>query len=69
MNRPQHILFLATEYAAGMRPYASAIIHALWQEGDQVLVVAKDDSVKHDFDDLPTDSVTWIDYCCAKLSN
>ena len=67
MNRPQHILFLATEYAAGMRPYASAIIHALWQEGDQVLVVAKDDSVKHDFDDLPTDSVTWIDYPTSKL--
>ena len=64
----QHILFIATEYAAGMRPYASAIIHALWQAGDHVLVVAKDDSVKHDFDDLPSDNVTWIDYPTSKLN-
>ncbi|MBQ9821579.1 MAG: glycosyltransferase family 4 protein [Muribaculaceae bacterium] len=64
----QHILFLATEYAAGMRPYANAIIHTLWQPGDHVLIVAKDDSVKHDFDDLPTDAVTWIDYPTSKLN-
>lgn len=63
----QHILFLATEYAAGMRPYASAIIHALWQSGDHVLVVTKDDMVKHDFDDLPAESITWIDYPKSKL--
>lgn len=61
-----HILFVATEYAAGMRPYASAIVHTLWQAGDHVLVVAKDDSVKHDFDDLPGGSVTWVDYPKAK---
>ena len=63
----QHILFVATEYAAGMRPYANTIVHVLWQPGDHVLVVAKDDSVKHDFDDLPADSVTWIDYPTSKL--
>lgn len=63
----QHILFIATEYAAGMRPYADTIIHSLWQQGDHVLVVAKDDSVKHDFDDLPEGSVTWVDYPASKL--
>ena len=63
----QHILFVATEYEAGMRPYASTIIHTLWQEGDQVLIVAKDDRVKHDFDGLPTECVTWIDYPTSKL--
>lgn len=63
----QHILFVATEYAAGMRPYANTIIHTLWQPGDHVLVVAKEDSVKHDFDNLPADSVTWIDYPTAKF--
>ncbi|MBQ3730523.1 MAG: hypothetical protein IJS04_06800, partial [Muribaculaceae bacterium] len=63
----QHILFIATEYAAGMRPYADTIIHSLWQQGDHVLVVAKDDTVKHDFDDLPGDSVTWVDYPASKL--
>ena len=65
-NPSRHILFLATEYAAGMRPYASAIIHSLWQQGDHVLIVAKEDSVKHDLDDLPSDSVTWVDYPTAK---
>lgn len=64
----QHILFLATEYAAGMRPYANAIIRTLWQPGDHILIVAKDDSVKHDFNDLPTDAVTWIDYPTAKFN-
>ena len=63
----QHILFIATEYAAGMRPYADTIIHSLWQQGDHVLVVAKDDTVKHDFDGLPSDSVTWVDYPASKL--
>ena len=63
----QHILFIATEYAAGMRPYASAIIHTLWQAGDHAIIVAKDDDVKHDFDDLDGDSVTWVDYPASKL--
>ena len=66
-DQSKHILFLATEYAAGMRPYASAIIHNLWQPGDHVLVVAKDDTVKADFADLPVDAVTWIDYPTSKL--
>lgn len=66
-NPSHHILFVATEYAAGMRPYASAIIHSLWQQGDHVLIVAKEDSVKRDFDDLPGGSVSWVDYPTAKL--
>jgi len=65
-NPSHHILFIATEYAAGMRPYASTIIHSLWQQGDHVLIVAKEDSVKRDLDDLPGDSVTWVDYPTAK---
>lgn len=64
----QHILFLATEYAAGMRPYANAIIRTLWRPGDHILVVAKEDSVKHDFDGLPTDTITWIDYPTTKFN-
>ena len=63
----QHILYIATEYAAGMRPYANAIIHTLWQAGDHAIIVAKDDDVKHDFDDLDGDSVTWVDYPTSKL--
>lgn len=63
----RHILFLATEYAAGMRPYANAIIHALWQQGDHVVIVTKDKSGIRDFYDLPQDSVTWIQYPHSKL--
>ena len=69
MRQPdQHILFLATEYAAGMRPYASTIVHTLWQAGDHVLMVAKDDDCRHDFDDLPASDVTVIDYPTSKFS-
>ena len=65
-SHKHHILFIATEYAAGMRPYASTIIRSMWQEGDHVIIVAKGDNVKHDMDDLPGDSVTWVDYPTAK---
>lgn len=58
----RHILFIATEYTAGMRPYANAIIHALWQPGDHVVIVTRDDSLKHDFVDLPADAIEWVDY-------
>lgn len=67
-NPSKHILFIATEYAAGMRPYASAIIHTMWQAGDHVLIVTKGGHFKHDFDGLPIDAVTWIDYPTAKLN-
>lgn len=62
----RHILFLATEYEAGMRPYASAIIHTLWQPGDHVVIVTKQDDYRHDYDDLPDCRVTWIDYPRSK---
>ncbi len=64
----QHILFIATEYAVGMRPYACRIIHDLWQQGDHVLIVAKDESLKQDFADIPPESLTWIDYPKQKLA-
>ena len=64
----QHILFVATEYESGMRPYASAIIHTMWQQGDHVLIVYKRDDYLHDFDDLPADSITWISYPVTKIS-
>lgn len=63
----QHILFVATEYATGMRHYASAIIHAMWQAGDYVLIVIKDQSLKQDMADIPQDAVTWIDYPTGKI--
>ena len=62
----QHILFIATEYESGMRPYARMIILTMWQPGDHVIVVAKDNQVKHDLDALPDDCVTWIDYPATK---
>lgn len=63
----QHILFVATEYEAGMRSYASAIIHALWQKGDQVLIVIKREDYKRDFDDIPATCMTWISYPTSKI--
>lgn len=63
----QHIMFLVTEYEAGMRPYASAIIHALWQTGDQVVIVTKQEDYKNDYNDMPACDVTWIDYPTTKV--
>jgi len=68
MRQPgQHILYLATEYAAGMRPYALAIIKALWQQGDHVIVVIKDKSLCADFKDFKDTDITVISYPESKL--
>lgn len=64
----QHILFVATEYEAGMRSYASAIIHAMWQPGDHVLVVIKQENYKRDFDDILANCITWISYPTTKIA-
>lgn len=65
----QHILFLATEYdALGMKPYARAIINALWQAGDQVLIVSRDGADSEAFPEIPAGAITWIDYPTSKLS-
>ena len=68
-NPSQHILFLATEYdAPGMRPYARAIINAMWQEGDHVLIVSRYGSDNDAFPEIPAECITWIDYPTNKLS-
>lgn len=59
----RHILFLATEYdAPGMRPYARAIINAMWRPGDQVLVVTRYGADQQAFPEIPADNILWIDY-------
>ena len=51
-----------------MRPYASNIINALWQEGDQVLIVSRYGADGKAFPAIPADAVTWIGYPTSKLS-
>lgn len=51
-----------------MRPYCRAIINALWQEGDHVLVVSRHGVDQEAFPAIPSDAVTWIDYPTTSLS-
>lgn len=64
----QHILFLATEYdAPGMRPYARNIINAMWQAGDQVLIVTRHGNDNGAFPEISPDDIHWIDYPASTL--
>ena len=65
----RHILFLATEFdAPGMHPYAINIINTMWQPGDHVLIVSRYGVDNEAFPDIPTDSITWIDYSTGKMA-
>ena len=57
-----NILFLATEYEGGMRPYACTIIHNTWNECSHAIVVIKDEKYKRDFDDLDPERVHFVTY-------
>ena len=68
MTHNQHsILFLATEYESGMRPYACTIIHNMWNERSHAIVVIKDEKYKQDFADLDPERVHFIHYPTCKL--
>ena len=67
-NLQQHsILFLATEYECGMRPYACTIIHSMWNDRSHAIVVIKDEKYKKDFADLDPARVHFIHYPTRKL--
>ena len=66
-NDNKHILFLATEFdAPGMRPYARAIINAMWKTGDHVLIVTRYGTDLEGLDKVAPESITWIDYPTSK---
>lgn len=62
-----NILFLATEYEGGMRPYAYTIIHNTWNEHSHAVVVIKDEKYKRDFHNLDPERVHFITYPKCKL--
>ena len=62
-----NILFLATEYEGGMRPYAYTIIHNTWNEHSHAVVVIKDEKYKRDFHHLDPERVHFITYPKCKL--
>lgn len=51
-----------------MRPYATNIINALWQAGDQVLIVTRYGADPTAFPGIPAGAITWVDYPANKLS-
>lgn len=67
-QKSQHnILFLATEYEGGMRPYACTIIHNTWNENSHAIVVIKDKKYKRDFDDLDPERLHFVTYPKCKI--
>ncbi|MDO4510444.1 MAG: glycosyltransferase family 4 protein [Bacteroidales bacterium] len=66
-SRQHSILFLATEYASGMRPYACTIIHNMWNDRSHAIVVVKDEKYKQDFAHLDPERVHFITYPTGKL--
>ena len=62
-----NILFLATEYEGGMRPYAYTIIYNTWNEHSHAVVVIKDEKYKRDFHNLDPERVHFITYPKCKL--
>ena len=62
-----NILFLATEYEGGMRPYAYTIIHNTWNEHSHAVVVIKDEKYKRDFHHLDPERVHFITSPKCKL--
>ncbi len=68
IQQPQHsILFIASEYDSGMRPYACTIIHHMWNEHSHAIVVVKNEKYKQDFAGLDPKRVHFISYPTCKV--
>jgi glycosyltransferase involved in cell wall biosynthesis len=61
------VIYIATEYSGGMRPYALAVLKSVWNSNSFVFIVIKDDVMMRDFADFPADRVLFIHYPTSKI--
>lgn len=55
------ILYIATEDTPGMRPYASSVMKAVWDENSWAIIVLRSEKSKLDYASLPhQDKITYI---------
>ncbi|MEG2402742.1 MAG: glycosyltransferase [Muribaculaceae bacterium] len=62
------ILYIATEYTGGMRPYALSILKMMWNENSYAVIVIRDEYAQNDFIDFPQNKIFIINYPKGKLA-
>lgn len=69
MKKSAHkILYIATEYTGGMRPYAYTILKTMWNDNAYAIIVVKDEKIKNDFNDIDCERLKFITYPTKKIN-
>lgn len=68
MEQKRKILFIATEYKEGMRPYALSILKRVMNSESHAVIVIRDKKHKEDFTDFPKENIHFVNYPDDKLS-
>ncbi len=58
--RDKRILYIASEDTPGMRPYASSVMKAVWDENSWAIIVLRSEKSKLDYASFPQDKITYI---------
>jgi hypothetical protein len=61
------ILYIATEYSEGVRPYALSILKFVWTSEPFVIVVIRNSNIMDDFAEFPPDRLLIILYPDSKI--
>ena len=64
----RRILYIVSEDASGMRPYASTILNTILDENSRAIIVVRDEKSKDSYLSLPQQNIVYIDYPKGKLS-
>ena len=58
----RRILYIVSEDASGMRPYASTILNTILDENSRAIIVVRDEKSKDSYLSLPQQNIVYIDY-------
>ncbi len=62
------ILYIVSEDASGMRPYAATILNTVMNKKSWAVIVLRDESSKSSYLSLPQENIIYIDYPQGKLA-
>ncbi|MBQ4918176.1 MAG: glycosyltransferase [Muribaculaceae bacterium] len=66
--RGRRVLYIVSEDAPGMRPYATTILQSQLNAESHALIVIRSEESKRSYSSLPQQTITFIDYPQGKLS-
>ena len=66
--RGRRVLYIVSEDAPGMRPYAATILQSQLNAESHALIVIRSEESKRSYSSLPQQTITFIDYPQGKLS-